>query len=101
RIKLNPPPSQSGALHGSLCAMEQANTSDTASLVAFDHWLEERGSSRTTGYRYRKQGLVDTVNIFGRLFISRDEIARFEKRAIAGEFSREVSTPKRGYVQAA
>lgn len=66
-----------------------------ANLVSFDKWLSEIGLTRTTGYRYRQKGLVSTVNIFGRLYISREEIARFETRAVSGEFAREVSTPSR------
>lgn len=67
----------------------------TSSLASFDEWLRSIGLTRTTGYRYRQKGLVSTVNIFGRLYISREEIARFEQRAMAGEFSQEVATPKK------
>ena len=62
-------------------------------LFSFDGFLQGKGLTRTTGYRYRKQGLLATVNVFGRLYITRDEIEKFERRAIAGEFSRPGAQP--------
>jgi hypothetical protein len=56
-------------------------------LVPFETWLTSLGLDRSTGYRYRQRGILTTVNIFGRLYITRDEIARFKKRALPGEFS--------------
>jgi hypothetical protein len=65
------------------------------SLRPFDHWLKELGKSRATGWRWRVNGLVETCNILGRHYISDEEIARFERRARAGEFARELTTPVR------
>ena len=64
-------------------------------LVSFYGWLESLDKTRTTGWRWRKDGLVKTVNIFGKLYITREEIARFERRAIAGEFHKDTPTPQR------
>jgi hypothetical protein len=64
-------------------------------LVAFDHWLSAIPVTSTTGWRWRKRGWIRTVNISGRIYISRQEISRFEKRAAAGEFSKTHATPKR------
>jgi hypothetical protein len=72
-----------------------SNGPATSNLVSFDEWLRSISLTRTTGYRYRRKGLVNTVNIFGRLYISREEIGRFEARAMSGEFAREVSAPSR------
>ena len=69
---------------------------DPSNLFAFERWLEGRNLTRTTGYRYRKQGIIQTVNIYGRLYISRDEIEKFETRAINGEFHKARKTPVRG-----
>ena len=74
---------------------ETPRDSNFSDLFSFDEWLRGRNLTRTTGYRYRKQGLISTVNIFGRLYVTRQEIKDFEKRAIAGEFSKEAKTPKR------
>jgi len=62
-------------------------------LVSFDGWLDSLDKTRTTGWRWRKDGLIKTVNIFGKLYITRDEVAKFERRAIAGDFSKEVAPP--------
>jgi hypothetical protein len=64
-------------------------------LVSFDGWLDSLDKTRTTGWRWRKDGLIKTVNIFGKLYISRDEIARFERRALAGEFHKDARVPQR------
>ncbi len=74
---------------------ETSSASNLSDLFSFDEWLRGRSLTRTTGYRYRKQGLISTVNIFGRLYVTRQSIKDFEKRAIAGEFSKESKTPKR------
>lgn len=79
----------------------QSNGADPSQLFSFDSWLRGRGLTRVTGYRYRKQGLIKTINIFGRLYVTRGEIKNFERRAIAGEFAKEVKTPARRELAAA
>jgi len=66
---------------------------NAGTLVSFDDWINSLGKTRTTGWRWRKGGLIRTVNIFGKLYISREEIDCFEKRAIAGQFHRESGIP--------
>ena len=68
---------------------------DPSNLFSFDGWLRGRNLTRTTGYRYRKQGLLHTVNLYGRLYITREEIEKFEARVIRGEFQKEVKPPRR------
>jgi hypothetical protein len=66
-------------------------------LVSFDAWLTSLAKTRTTGFRWRKQyPWLKTVNIFGKLYISRDTIAEFERRAIAGELSKEIKPDQAG-----
>ena len=69
-------------------------TQNASDIVSFDEWLSEISKTRVTGFRWRKAGHIKTVNIFGRLYVTRDEIAAFEKRAINGDFSREAKTAK-------
>jgi hypothetical protein len=64
-----------------------------SNLVAWEEWLNSIRIDRSTGYRYRKRGLIQVVNIFGRLYLTREEIARFESRAVAGEFALKRTTP--------
>jgi len=62
-------------------------------LVSFDAWLASIDKTRTTGWRWRKAELIKTVNVFGKLYVTRDEIVRFEQRAMSGEFFKD-ATPK-------
>ena len=64
-------------------------------LVSYDSWLASVPISPATGWRWRKRGLIDTINICGRLYLSRKAIAEFERRAAAGEFAKEHVTPNR------
>ena len=64
-------------------------------LVAYDSWLASIDRSLTTGWRWQRLGLIRTVNILGRLYVSRRAIAEFELRASRGEFSKTHKTPKR------
>ncbi len=66
-----------------------------SNLVAYDQWLASLPISAATGWRWRKRGWIPTINIAGRVYISRRAIAEFEGRAAAGEFAREHKTPKR------
>ena len=67
----------------------------TDGLVSFDKFLEDSGLSHVTGWRYRQRGWLTTLNIAGRHYIERAEIARFMDRARAGEFAKEPSRPRR------
>ena len=73
--------------------MQFRETPSPSNLVSFDSWLRGIDKTRVTGFRYRKAGLIETVNIFGRLYVTRDAVANFERRALAGEFFRESKTP--------
>jgi hypothetical protein len=64
---------------------ERAETT-IGDLVPFDKWLKSIGRGRVTGWNWRKSGAVKAINIFGRVYITRAEIARFEARAAGGEF---------------
>ena len=64
-----------------------------SNLIAFDVWRRALGISPSTAYRYRERGIVTLVNVFGKLYIARDEIARFEARARLGEFAQQRGRP--------
>ena len=58
-------------------------------LVSLNKWLEQMGVTPTTGWRWRKKGVLRTTNIYGRLYISEDAVADFHRRAMSGEFALE------------
>ena len=64
-------------------------------IIAFDYWLSLLGRSKVTGWRWRRDGWIKTINIAGRLYIQRDEIDRFNARAARGEFAKELTVPTR------
>ena len=70
-------------------------------LVSFDAWLAALDKTRTTGWRWRKTGKVETVNVFGKLYITRDEIFRFEQKALAGDFHEEAHVPSKNRTELA
>ena len=71
------------------------NLPDPEPMMSLDKFLEQTGLSNTTVWRYRKQGILNTVNIYGRQYILRSEIARFNARAASGEFARTARVPRR------
>ncbi len=75
--------------------MPHAPQSNASNLVSFDDWLSDLGKTRVTGFRWRKLGLIEVVNIFGRLYLTREAIAEFEEKAKRGDFAREAKTPAR------
>lgn len=60
-------------------------------LISFNKFLEDMGVTSTTGWRWRKKGILETVNIYGRLYVSIENIEQFHRRATAGEFAKDVS----------
>ena len=68
---------------------------DSEPPVALDKFIQESGISSVTVWRYRRAGWLKTLNICGRHYLTRAEIARFNARAAAGEFAKEPTKPKR------
>ena len=71
------------------------NTNEnTPKLISFNKWLADMGITGTTGWRWRKRGIIKTVNIYGRLYVSTDVVTEFYRRAEAGEFAKDVKPKK-------
>lgn len=62
--------------------------------VPLDKFTEHSGLSPVTIWRFRKAGMLATVNICGRHYVTRSEIRRFNERAAAGEFAKTPARPK-------
>ena len=76
-------------------ASQSTTTGCPSNLHPFDEFLRGKGLTRTTGFRYRRAGIIKTVNIFGRLYITAQEVREFEERAVRGEYSKKPNTPLR------
>ena len=68
---------------------------DSEPPITLDKFIREGGLSAVTLWRYRRAGWLKTINICGRHYLTRAEIARFNQRAAAGEFAKEPTKPKR------
>lgn len=71
--------------------------SPVSNFCAYDKWLEEMGISAATGWRWRRDGLITTVNILGRIYISREAVKAFEQKAADGAFSKVHFTPRKNH----
>lgn len=63
---------------------EQDGSSGTTDLRLFGDFLRDLGRSRSTGRRWRKAGLIETVNINGKTYVTLPAIRSFEARAAKG-----------------
>lgn len=61
--------------------------------ISLDRFIEQSGLSPATVWRYRKKGWLRTINIAGRHYVTREEIAAFNRRATSGEFAGKVQQP--------
>ena len=68
---------------------------DSEPPIALDKFIEQSGISAVTVWRYRRAGMLNALNICGRLYLTRAEIRRFNERAAKGEFAKTVSRPHR------
>jgi hypothetical protein len=64
-------------------------------LISLRKFLDEVGVTATTAWRWRRRGLLEVTNIYGRLYLTDEAIAAFQSRAVAGEFARIHKTPPR------
>jgi hypothetical protein len=52
-------------------------------------FAREIGKTMATVWRWRKQGMLETLNVCGKIYVTDEQICRFKERAAAGEFARE------------
>lgn len=72
---------------------DQEITPHPQGLKPLSRWWEENGITRATAWRWRRDGLIDTINIYGRQYITHEEEERFLRRAAQGEFHRDPHAP--------
>ncbi|HVF70035.1 MAG TPA: hypothetical protein VM940_00320 [Chthoniobacterales bacterium] len=71
------------------------NLPDPEPMMSLDKFTEQMGVSSATIWRWRNMKMLSTINICGRRYILRSEVARFNARAAAGEFAKAPTMPKR------
>jgi hypothetical protein len=71
-----------------------APSENPSGLVSLASWTKGLGVSRTTIHRYRKKfEWLKCANVYGKVYVTRASIEEFERRAMAGEFSKDVHPP--------
>jgi predicted site-specific integrase-resolvase len=71
------------------------STEKIPKLISFNKWLSAIGVTDTTGWRWRKKGIIKTINIYGRLYVSEESISDFIGRAENGEFAMNLKPGKK------
>lgn len=66
--------------------MNANDESDWNNLIPLEEFRAKRRISNSTVYRYRQRGFLVTIEVFGKIYLSRDAIDSFDRRAAAGEF---------------
>jgi len=66
--------------------------------VHMEALAERMGVTSDTIRNWSKAGMLRTLNICGRVYITAESLAEFNRRAAAGEFAKEVRQPPRGRV---
>ena len=64
-------------------------------IQSFQSFCRGASISDVTGWRMRKKGWIETINIAGRPYVTADAIDKFLARATAGEFSKAPTVPRR------
>jgi len=68
--------------------MLKTNKKQEDHLIKYAEFLIKNGFSTTSGWRLRKKGFVNPINIEGHWYIKQSEIKNFLNRASAGEFAK-------------
>ena len=61
--------------------------------MSLDRFMEQSGLSPCTCWRYRKKGWLEVITIARRHYVTREAIAKFNKRAASGEFAGTIPNP--------
>lgn len=69
-------------------ATQTADGFETPPIIPLGKFLQQLGRSRTTGFRWRQKGWLNTVTIAGRPYLRREDIQTFLRRAAEGDFER-------------
>jgi len=65
----------------------ESTPAPTRGLVSATAYFRGLGVTRETGWRWRRLGLVESKNLFGRIYLTTESVAEFERRIRAGEFA--------------
>lgn len=67
----------------------QTNPELASGVKSLSTYRRELGRSKTTMWRYRRNGWLKTINVLGKLYITRESIAEFEAMMRSGKLAKE------------
>ena len=67
---------------------------EAAPPISVTRFLETSGISQVTFWRWEQKGIIKTVRIAGRKYITAAALAEFNRRLSAGDFSGETQNPR-------
>ena len=67
----------------------QTNPELASGVKSLSTYRRELGRSKTTLWRYRRNGWLKTINVLGKLYVTRESIAEFEAMMRSGELAKE------------
>ena len=83
------------------------NTQDTTKkeavtppIQSLSQFCRASGISSITAWRFRRRGWLQTTNIAGRQYVTREAVVEFKRRASAGEFAKVHTVPTSPFARA-
>lgn len=67
----------------------KATPEAVAGITSATVYRRQLGVSKTTLWRYRRNGWLKTINVLGKLYVTRESIAEFEAMMRSGALARE------------
>jgi len=74
-------------------AVKRDNEQEAAPPISVTRFLEISGISQVTFWRWENRGLISTVRIAGRKYITAAVMAEFNRRLAAGDFAGRTPNP--------
>jgi hypothetical protein len=68
-------------------------TTSIPTIIALSKFAKQAGISSTTAWRWRCQGILPTINVNGRVFVTSQAAEEFIAKATAGAFEKRKPVP--------
>jgi len=82
-------------IHDNTCNPENGRAEQESAVpVSVTRFIQTAGISQVTFWRWEKKGMIQTVRVAGRKYITPAALAEFQKRLSAGEFAGTTKNPR-------
>ena len=69
--------------------LSQITPEAVAGITSASVYRRQLGVSKTTMWRYRRNGWLKTINVLGKLYVTRESIAEFEAMMCSGKLAKQ------------